>query len=346
MKKIFIPFVIAGVALLFGCTPKNKQEAAKTEIYVTTIKSVGVSFTPSLNLSGNVKAFQEANLGATLPGRVEKLYFHEGSEVKKGALVAELSGELLTQAEAEYNALQKDFDRVSRLEEKGSISRMEYDHLKARLDASDAKVKMMKKNTEVIAPFPGTVAEVYVHEGENFTLIPSVDAQNMSVSNGIVKLMQTDPVKVCIEVGEKDLQGIHMGQKVSITADAYQGKTFEGKINYIKPYLSSASRTATVEVLVNNPGHVLKPGMYASTDIEMPGRTGVAIPISCIYRQPGTANEYVFTLENGTAHRVPIKQLQTLNDRVIVEGISADQEIINAGKARIEDGMHVNVKNN
>ncbi|MDP4281509.1 MAG: efflux RND transporter periplasmic adaptor subunit [Bacteroidota bacterium] len=346
MKKILIPFMIAGVALIFGCTPKNKQEAAKAEVYVTTVKSTEVSYIPSLTLSGSVKAFQEASLGATLPGRVEKLYFHEGSDVKKGALIAELSGELLTQAEVENDALQKDFDRISRLQEKGSISKMEYDHLKAKLDASNAKVKMMRKNTQVIAPFPGTVVEVNIHEGENFSLVPSVDAQNMTVSNGIVKLMQLDPVKVCIEVGEKDLQGVRIGQKVSITADAYQGKTFEGKINYIKPFLSPTSRTATVEVLVNNPGHTLKPGMYASTSIEMPGTTGIAVPISCIYRQPGTANEYVFTLVNGTAHRNPIKQLQTLNDKVIVDGINADQEIINAGKARIEEGMHVTVKNN
>lgn len=342
MKKS-ISFALLISIMVMGCVRKESKNEENKAVLVSTTQAESKLYWPVLSYSGNVLPNKEANLGATLPGKVEKLDISLGESVKKGDLLAELSGEMLTQAVVENDALQKDFDRISRLREKGSISQMEYDHQKARLDASVAKVEMMKKNTQVVAPFNGTIVEIFVHEGENFSLLPSVDAQNLSISQGILKLMQLNPIKITFEVNEKDLSKIKPGQIANIRVDAFPDKQFEGKVSYIKPVLSAISRTATVEVEVSNPGYILKPGMYANLEIKLSPATGIFIPVSCIFRQPGTSNDYVYIVVEGKARRQAIKQLQTQNNLVLVEGLMSGANLVSGGKSRLSDGMVVEI---
>ncbi|MCK9218755.1 MAG: efflux RND transporter periplasmic adaptor subunit [Bacteroidales bacterium] len=344
MKKI-IAFTLPLVILMSGCGNKEEKKEEALIARVSTAQSVEQLYHPVLVYSGTVQANKEANLGATLPGKIEKMYCSPGATVQKGTLLAELSGELLTQTIVEHDALQKDFDRISRLKDKGSVSQMEFDHLKARLDASDAKVEMMKKNTQVIAPFNGTIVDIFVHEGENFSLVPSIDAQNISINAGILKLMQLNPIKVNIEVSEKDLTKIKIGQTANVQLDAYPGKMITGKINYIKPVLSSSSRTATVEVELSNPGNLLKPGMYANVKIELPATNGVFIPVSSIFRQPGTSNDFIYTVVDGKARKLQIRQLQTQNEMVLVEGLSSGTQVVTIGKAKLSEGSVVEIHN-
>ncbi len=343
MKKS-ISLVLLISLFMAGCARKEIKNEENKAVLVGTTQAELKPYIPTLNYSGNVLPNKEANLGATLPGKVEKMNIKLGETVKKGCLLAELSGEMLTQAVVENDALQKDFDRISRLKEKGSVSQMEYDHLKARLDASMAKVEMMKKNTQVIAPFNGTVVDIFVHEGENFSLLPSIDAQNLSVNPGILKLMQLNPVKVTFEVNEKELSWIKTGQIAFIRVDALPEKTFEGRISYIRPVLSAVSRTATIEVEVNNPANALKPGMYANLEIKLPPANGIFIPVSCIYRKPGTSNDYVFMVIDGKAKSQAVRQLQTMKDLVLVDGLANGATVVSVGKAKLSDGSVVEIQ--
>ena len=266
--------------------------------------------------------------------------------MKAGDLIAEMSAEMLMQAQAENTALKKDFERLQHLKDKGSVSDMNYDHVKAQLEASDAKVGMLKKNTQIKAPFSGIIAAVNVKEGENFSFVPSgIDLNNLSLASGIVKLMQINPVKVEIEVGEKDLSKISKGQPATITLDAFPGKAFTGKILFIKPFLSGSTHSATVEIEVANTGMIMKPGMYASASITIPAINGIFVPSNAILKQEGMGDEYVYTLVKNTAHRVNIKRVYVSEDKVAVTGLEAGQEVITFGKNKLSEGTEVNVKN-
>lgn len=332
------------ILVLTGCAQKEQNVRETSVVKVGTTLSDEKEFHPLLSYSGTIMANKEASLGATLPGKIEKMYFQRGDEVPKGALMAELSGEMLTQARVEYDAIQRDFDRISRLKDKGSVSQMEYDHLKARLDASAAKVDMMQKHTQVIAPFSGTITDIMVNEGENYSLIPTVDQQKMVINNGILKLMQLNPIKVSIEVNEKDLSKIKIGQTANVSADAFPERSFTARVIYINPVLSSISRTAAVEMEIHNPGHDLKPGMYANVSLIMPSVKGIFIPLSAICRSTGTSNDYIFTLEGGKAHKLFVKQIKTEGDKVFVDGLAAGTVIIHVGKSKLVEGTQVESK--
>lgn len=336
------------VAIISACTQKKAdQQVQDDKVVVKTIKVEEIQYNPFLTYSGVIKANKEAALGAALPGRVEKLYFKEGDNVKEGTLIAEMSAEMLMQAQAENTALKKDFERLQRLKDKGSVSDMNYDHVKAQLEASDAKVAMLLKNTRIVAPFSGMITDVNVQEGENFSLVPTgIDLNNFSLSSGVVKLMQINPVKVVIEVGEKDLPNISKGQPATVVLDAYPGKTIAGKVSYIKPVLSNTTHTATVEIEAQNQGLIMKPGMYAKVTLSAPVVKGLFVPSNAIAKQEGMGEEYVFILEGNKVHRVNITKVYTAEEKVAVTGLEAGQEVVTSGKNKLSEGVEVIVKNN
>ena len=177
MRQILKLIPAVATLVFFGCKSGNDEKAnVEANIpLVSTVKVQEKSFNPKLSFTGTVFANKEANLGATLPGRVEKIFFEEGQSVRKGDLIVELSDEMLTQATIEYETIKKDFERVSRLREKGSISEMEYDHVKAKFEASKAKVEMVRKNTQVYAPFSGVIVERMMEEGEVYFINPGLE---------------------------------------------------------------------------------------------------------------------------------------------------------------------------
>ncbi|MBC7125125.1 MAG: efflux RND transporter periplasmic adaptor subunit [Bacteroidales bacterium] len=345
MKRLTLLFTAAAL-VLSSCSSKNEEQTEK-DVNVPLVKTIKVeerTFNPTLTFTGTVFANKEANLGATLPGKVEKIFFEEGQSVKKGDLIVELSDEMLTQAMIEHETIKKDFERVSRLREKGSISEMEYDHVKAKYDASTAKVEMVKKNTQVYAPFSGIIAERMMEEGEIFFINPGLEP-GYSMRSGIVRLMQLDPVRVKFEVNEKDLLKVRKGLPVEVRFDAFPGKTYKGKVDNIKPMLSTTTHSTPVEVTIPNSNLEIKPGMFAFVDVKLPEIKSAVVPLRSIYRMPGTSEDFVFTVVDNTVHRVKIEKIQTLGEFVAIKGVDAGTEIILEGKNRVNEGLKVNISN-
>ena len=151
-----------------SCKHKSSSDTDAIETVAVTVATVDErEYAPVLNFSGTVEANRKANLATTLPGRVEKIYFKEGDYIPQGKIIAELSDEMLIQAMVECETLKKDFERIRRLKEKGSVRVIDYDHIKAKYEASEAKVRLMRKNTTITAPFSGVLTDIMIEEGEN-----------------------------------------------------------------------------------------------------------------------------------------------------------------------------------
>ena len=344
-KKIILSTGLIAL-LTTGCNNSGSTQVendTKQTVKVTVAKSVELEYYPRLNYSGTAEAGKEVNLGSAIPGRIEKINYSKGSFVPKGAVIAELSDEMLIQAQIELEAIRKDFERFSRLKEKGSMSIMDYDHIKAKYEASQSKVDMLKKNTSVIAPFGGVLVDIMVNEGENFSFIPSV-SNDLKMKSGIATLMQLNPLKVTIEINEKELKSISKGQTVDIYFDAYPDETFQGKVTYISPVLSSISRTSTVEVSIPNNGTKLKPGMFCRTSIELEKTSGVFVPMNAILRQQGTGEDFIYVVnDNNTVSRVPITRGETKDTFVQIPEFGKDIRVVIDGKNKLEEGSQIEI---
>ncbi len=330
--------------LLLSCNSKTEKEV-NTEneaIAVNTIIAKKQAYQHELSYAGTIKPFKEANLGTSLPGRVEKIYYPKGAYVQKGNLLVKLSGELATQAMIEYETIKKDFERVSRLHEKGSVTQQDYDHTKAKLEASEAKYQLLLKNSEIRAPFSGVVVEYLVQEGENFLFSPSLEA-GYSHTSGILKLAQLHPLIVEIDVNEKDILKIAEGMSCTVYPNAAPDKIFEGKIKYINPLLSTRSRTATVEIHIENKEMLLKPGMFAQVTIPLAADTAVAVPLTALYKDAGSGGEYVFSVVNNIAYKKPVERISIKEDMVFVKGIKEGEIIVSHGKNKLFNESKVNI---
>jgi membrane fusion protein (multidrug efflux system) len=334
---------ILTAALLLGCSKapeQTKTTQAAPAVRIATAHQE--TYQPTLHFAGTAYAWQEANCGSVLPGKVEKIHAKEGQKVAKDELLAELSGELLAQAEIEYAAYKKDLERVTRLHQKGSVSEVDYDHLKAETEAKYERLQMLKKNTEIRAPFAGTVTEYLVQQGENYFFHPALE-MNYSHAGGVVRLMQLDTIKIEIEVNEQDIRNLTPGMQANLSFVAYPADRFSATVASISPTLSHLTRTATATLRLANSDGRIKPGMFCKVDLPLPAVEAVMIPRTALLQLNGTGEYFVFTISGSQAQRTSISILQELNDRVAVCGLASGIQVITAGKQNCTDGMHVSI---
>lgn len=320
-------------------TTNNEKKA----IVVSVKEAVEMEYTPQLNYTGTAEPNKEVNLGSAIPGRIEKINYSKGSYVPKNAVIAQMSDEMLIQAEIELAAIRKDFERIERLKEKGSVSIMDYDHIKAKLDATQTKVNMLKKNTLITAPFDGVLVDIMVHEGENYSFVPSVNSE-LKLKNGIVTLMQLNPLKVKVEVNERELRNISKGQSVRVVFDSYPDEPVLGEVVDISPIISTISRTTTVEVSIPNTQNKFKPGMFCRTSIEMPKTTGVFVPINAIQRRQGTGEDIVYVVNNdNTVSRIQVTRGEMQNQLIRIPELENGTIVVIDGKSKLEDGDKIEI---
>jgi len=206
-----------------------------------------------------------ANVAAWVPGRIDKLFVNfTGVTVKKGdPLVWIYSPELLITQE-EYLLALETWERVkeSQNEEtvRGAESLIEASTKRLLLWGIRPKqIEELKQRRQasthmtIYAPIGGTVIHKnalegrYVKEGENLYQI--ADLSNLWIR---------------ADIYEYEMAWIKTGHQVEITAAAYPGEKFKGKVSFIDPYLNPKTRTVKVRIDVPNPQLRLKPGMYVN----------------------------------------------------------------------------------
>ena len=170
--------------------------------------------------------------------------------------------------------------------------------LKASLQDRRAAFNLAKKklNDAVIrAPVEGAIAERTVQRGEYIR-------ENTQVVN-IVKM---NPLKLKTAIQEKYANLIHENQAVDFKVEPYPTEMFHGKIAYISPAVDQATRTFAVEVLVDNPTHKLKPGLFGQGAVRL-GRDDnvLAVAEDTVSNLAGVSSVYV--IENGTVKQTTVQ---------------------------------------
>lgn len=348
MRNILKSLIVLGISVLVAFSCSNKKEetdvsASEGEdrlLSVEVFEAKSLVFTDTLEFAATIFPNREANLGATLPGRVEKIFYKPGQSFSEGDLLVQMSGEMLVMSEIEYTTIEKDFQRVSNLLEKESINQQDFDHVKAKFDAAKAKYDLMKKNTEITAPFSGVMVEHIVQEGENFMFAPSMDL-NFSMTSGIVKIMQINPLVVRFPVNEKLLSKIKIGTPVKVVCDVDEDMEFSGKISMIYPKLNTSTRTADVEVQIPNRNSILRPGMFARVYMGGVSTEGVGVPITSIVRQG--SKEFVWLEKNGIATQFEIERLAINGEFAMVSNLEEGSRVIVSKKSQLSEGVKVKI---
>jgi RND family efflux transporter MFP subunit len=257
-------------------------------------------------------------------------------------------------AKANVTLAQGDYDRAKMLFDKQLLSKAEFDQRSAQAEvarrqydiarntsmqqyqallAARARVSLARKalaDTVVRAPFAGVVGERMVSVGDYVT-------RGMKV----VSVLRTNPLRLQLTVPQQSSVEVGVGRAVSLEVDSAPGKAFTGQVRYVSPALQTDSRTLVVEAVVPNDDGALKPGSFATAQIEQESKKpGILVPAAAVRTVSGSSRVFVVATNRAEERLVTIGQ--TVDDLVeITTGLKAGERVATTNVTQLVDGALV-----
>lgn len=334
--KLALWLVIA-LLIYMSCGSKGQNETAQERISVQVATPTNTDVEDVLRFIGELRADREAKLEFNLSGRIAQLHYDVGDRVSRGTVMATLHQEEirahLEQARAAYEKAQADLKRVEKLhgEQIASDDRLEATRVGAKqAHASYVMAQEALKNSSVIAPFTGSVAEKNGEVGEYYNA--------MMGGPPVYRLVKVDTVKAIIGVPEAEVPQIKSGQEARISLDTYPGEVFRGQVTRTGLTIDRFSRTMEVEITASNEQGMLKPGMLADIEVVVGSRQGVlSLPLRAIIRDMGL--EHVFVVEEGKAmKREIVSGVEHDGKAEIIQGLAGDERVVVEGQFGLKEG--------
>jgi len=283
-----------------------------------------------------------AHVTTLVPGRVRSAEGIVGARVKKGSTLAVLeSAELsnanaqLRQAEANVEVAQTSHARQQELQDAG---------IGAKRDALEAEAELRRTHAELVASQQRV--ELYGGGGGTSTTLRSpLDGeilQRHATVGETIKPEETlfvvgDLSKVWVlgRVYEQDVAIARVGAPAELMLQAYPGKVFSGKLNYVAPQLEERTRTLLVRMELDNREGILRPGLFGTLrllrdDAGAPKR--LVVPESAVQRTNEGDIVFVPADEPGAFKPAPVALGARHDGRVeILSGIAEGQPVVVSG---------------
>jgi membrane fusion protein, multidrug efflux system len=299
-----------------------------------------------LTAVGDLAAVHQVNVTSDVSGRITDIMFTAGADVKAGSPLVQMfdapeQGDLAS-FKAQAIGAQLALDRAKQLAARQFGPQATADAAQATYDqasAGIAKTQAIISQKLVRAPFDGELGVRHVEVG-----------QYLTAGTQIVTLTDLGTLYANFTVTEKDSAMLKVGQTVRVVVDAFPGKVFESKITTIEPQIATDTRNIRVQATLDNPDHILKPGMFASTTVVLPDKPAVVTV-------PETAVDYtlygdsVFLIsekpaDDGktslTAVRTFVRTGNRVNGRAeILSGLKPGDRVIAVGQLKLQSGAAV-----
>ncbi|MEP6782251.1 MAG: efflux RND transporter periplasmic adaptor subunit [Acidobacteriota bacterium] len=285
-------------------------------------------------------------------GQIEARLGLEGGRVFEAESVPEVAN-----ARASYQLAKNEFARAQSLYDHKLLSRSDFDQRSAQMEVTQrqydvaknaaaqqyqallgarARVTVAQKalaDTVVRAPFAGAVGERFVSVGDY-----------VNRGTKVASVMRIDPLRVELTVPEQYVSAVATGRAVKFEVDAYPNESFTGQVRFVSPSVAASTRALTLEAIVPNAQGRLKPGFFATAQIEEANkRPGILVPSAAIRTIAGTAR--VFVINNDRAEERVVMTGQAVGDQVeIVSGLKAGEKLASSAINQLVDGVRVAVR--
>jgi RND family efflux transporter MFP subunit len=364
--------VVALVALRLSSGAKSDPRKNRI-LTVGTMSPIKQDLDVRLTYTADLIPNQLVNIFSRVDGYIAKIYVDKGDLVKANQLLVEIDhtdyvhavnqakANLLSakakvvQQEAAVRNAALTLDRMQALIKDQFVSQQDLDtalvnrdaalalqdSLRAQVQQMDVALAQAVTNlayASIRAPFAGYIAERNLDPG---SYVSGTTASTSTMSRGILSVHDVETVRTLIEVVEKDVPLVKVGQRADVRAEAYPNEIFEGRVTRIVQALNRATRTMTVEVDLPNKDHRLKGGMFARVEV-LVGKhpQAIQIPLDAVSRLE--ESQYVYVVKDGKAHQVPVELGARSENRVeVVKGLTGDEQVIVSGKDLVSEGAPV-----
>ncbi|MBI2427383.1 MAG: efflux RND transporter periplasmic adaptor subunit [Ignavibacteriales bacterium] len=345
MKTIFRTIILSAsvgsILFVSSCGSKSSNAASQPARQGGPVTVNGVILQPQpldniVRSSGTVLASESVDLIAEAAGRIEKIYFTEGSHVKKNDLLVMINDDdlraQLKKTELQIQLAVEQEKRQKQLYDISGISQEQYDiavNQVNTLKADRDNLAAMIRKREIRAPFEGRIGLRYVSEGGY-----------VSQTTRIASMQKIDLLKVDFSIPEKYSTQVAVGDIVQFSSEETKMK-FSGKLYAIEPKVDPTTRTLQLRALVDNKNERILPGSYVQIELRLKQiADALMVPTQAVI--PVLKGQSVFVKKNGVAVSVPVKTgIRTAASVQITEGLSAGDTIITTGLMQLRTGAPV-----
>jgi membrane fusion protein (multidrug efflux system) len=372
-------FMLVLLFLMGGCHRSADQggsgKAAQVPpaVSVNTWKVAPGNFMDSVDVVGSLSPKREAFVKAEFQAVVTKVYVKEWVLVRKGDPLAqldtsetevlrektktqvEISKAMLLKDEVALNRANREYERLLKLKEVGLVTQQNLDDAKTQTEAAEADIVAAKSQIRAAqedvrqvetrigkallrAPMEGMVAECRPNMGDL--------VGDPTSSTPLFRIVDNRILNLDLEVPSIRLGAVKIGQPIQFTTESIPGKTFTGRVSFIKPTADSASRSVQVQAEVSNPALELRPGLFVKGQI-MTGRRSQTLQVpktALVTWDMGSNQGEVFLVDGEVARRQKVQTGRAEGDWVeITGGLEAGRQVIARGAFNVHEGDRIKV---
>lgn len=271
----------------------------------------------------------------------------------------------LTQAEATATQARLQYERTRRLQAQGFVGQAQLDDAKRNLDVAESQLRSASVQVDTNTPRGSDYALAITalelaRAGERVAQARLLDSVIRAPVDGVLisrnveagdvvqpgrELMALAPAgdtQIIVQIDERNLSRLALGQKAIASADAYPNRRFACELVYINPGIDALRGSVEVRLQVIDPPDTLRQDMTVSVDIEVARRSQTVVAPAEAVRDATTTRPWVLALRDGRAVRVPVKIGLHGDGRLeVLEGLAPGDALIPASYGMISVGQRV-----
>jgi len=341
-KNMLSLFFILTALMMNSCTEEPANKRAMDPVPVISQKVERVSVNREISASGNIEGNKTARLGFPVAGKINYIAGEEGMTIGAGKLLAGLDPEnyriAKEMADANLAQVQDEFNRLSVMLERKSLSEADFSKISNALKAAKAQQQLQNKNlldTRLYAPFHGVLLKKGAETGEI-----------INAGMPLFVLSDISRVKVSASIPETDLPQVKPGAGAHVYIAAIDS-TMTGRIIEVGSVSEPTTRAFNVKIELKNPGLKIRPGMTADVKIASGQQTEIiAVPAEAVLRDlDNSSGIFVVDEKKSQAFKRKVSLgRMTGNNIEITSGIRPDEIIVVGGQHKLNDGSFVTFK--
>jgi cobalt-zinc-cadmium efflux system membrane fusion protein len=331
--------------------PITKDAARRAGIVVASV--VTEAMADELRLPGTVEpnAYRLVSVTPLVGGRIVRVSAQLGDRVRRGQSIVQVYSPELADARTKYvaaramlDAHDRELQRTQKLVEIGAASRQELERAHAEHAAQIAEVESARARLQLLGAAPDATVTGSQDASATIDVSAPIDGivterlanvgLNVDPATKLFTIVDLSSVWVVANVYEQDLPRVRDGARATVTATAYPERSFEGRVSYIDPQLSTETRTAKARVEVANQRGELRLGMYAEVIIaDAEGRSVLTVPKSAVQNVGNHQVVYLATVDDPAKFTErEIRVGRSMGDRLeVLSGVSAGESLVSQG---------------
>jgi membrane fusion protein (multidrug efflux system) len=338
---------------------KIKQQIEETEfVQVKTMKVKRQDYTDKYTIMGSIKGATENDMRFEIEGQLARYNFKEGAKLRRAEIICSIDPKdsqtksdyalrkyrseqsALLSARERYKVYEDLFKSKALADSKLQEAKYEIEATEERVRAALSELELAQSNLKkanLAAPNDGILAQIIIKAGEYIT-----------PQDVVCKFISDHGTNFEVDIPEKDVLKIAIGQPVSLISDSYSDKSFSGTVTEIAPIVDPRTRTSRVKINVENDKGELRSGMFARGTINLREMKNIVlIPTDSII----SLNETTFLVPivvpdvkpgEGIVQMRPCRVGDKVGEKtIILDGLQIGEMVVAETQGQLSDGVKV-----